>query len=305
MRSSALCLLAVFACGGSEKPEPPLTIVTGPVTPDLVAPRGEQENQFTQRQALPVNKWLEASRIRSGFRATLEQVMGESKDQSGKLRRLSTSQVTDALEGWLKGARGLDSARQAAAYLIADRVLRVAWRPFIFADPEQPDVRNRLNKVGAVTEKATSGEPEYSGGWLQAAIALDPAGPWGQRASLLQLEGDCAGGDSPDDYHSILQRLQAVVASPADPDVKTVAQIMEADAYRDRVALGAGFGKENADSAKFAPEAASARNAAVALYQSALASDSMSRLSKGARITLNRLIGGLTPDHVRFFCLGT
>jgi hypothetical protein len=126
----------------------------------------------------------------------------------------------------------------------------------------------------------------------------------GQRAALLQLEADCAGGDSPQPYYGIVRQLEPLVAAPADSEVKWTAQLLEADAYRDVVALASGLGKENADSTKFAADAESAKARAIALYQAALAADTASRLAKGGQVTLGRLTGGLAPNQLRFFCFG-
>jgi hypothetical protein len=192
---------------------------------------------------LLVDKWIKASGIRPRTATALTQVLTESRDQAGKLTTLTTTQVADALAAWITAAQALDADKQAAAYLIADRVLHVAWAPYLFSGSGQQGARNQLKKVGALSEQSTSGDIDYNSSWLQDAVTRDPKGPWGQRAELIQLEGDCAGGESPNAYHSLSQR--------------------------------------------------------------ALAVDSTSRLSKGARIALNRLSAGQNPDHVRFFCFGS
>ena len=185
---------------------------------------------------------------------------------------------------------------------MADRVLRLAWAPFQFTDPaQQQQARERLKSIGAEAFLSTAAqEMEYPGNWLHYAQQLDPEGPIGQRAALLLVETDC--GDSPDSFHSIIQRLDAVVTAPADSEVKSTAQLLEADAYRDIVALAQGFGKENADSTKFVPEAEAAKTKATALYVAALAVDSTSRLGRGGKLAYDRLTSGQPLGHVRFFC---
>lgn len=276
------------------------------VTPDIVAPRGEDPQHYYQRQVLLISKWTRRASLSPGASAPLLDVVRESHRRSPRLVTLTGNQLVTALQGWLKAAQGKDSVRQAAAYLVADRVLRLAWRPFELGDTlsaERPDLRKRLKALGAASELA-GGEFTYAGGWLQDAARLDPNGPMGQRAALLQLEADCAGGDSPESYFSIARRLDALVAAPADSEVKSTALLLQADAYRDVVALASGLGRDNADSSKFLPAADSAKARAIALYQASLAADSTSRLAQGGQAALARLTSGLPPDHMRFFCFG-
>lgn len=287
--------------GGSPRHNAPV------ITADIVAPRGESQPQYYQRQVLLINKWIRQVGPPPRSSAPILEIVRQARDESGKFVTMAPYDLVTALDTWLKGAKQKDPAQQAAAYLVADRVLRLAWHPFGFADssPSLAPVRNRLKALGASSELSTaSGEVAYAGGWLQQAGTIDPTGPMGQRAALLQFEADCAGGDSPQPYYGIIRRLEPLVATPADSEVKWTAQVMEADAYRDIVALASGFGKDNADSTKFAADAEAAKARAIALYQAALATDTTSRLSKGAQAALARLTGGLAPNHVRFFCFG-
>jgi hypothetical protein len=275
------------------------------VTADIVATRGERQSEFYQRQVMLLNKWVKRAGASGGTTTTLFDIVKQSRDQSGKARTSTPDQLASVLATLIKQASTKDSATQAAAYLVADRVLRAAWRPFRLNMAEQKPQRDMLKEVGAESFLvAASGETEYAGDWLRAAMRLDPHGPIGQRAVLLELEGDCASGSSPDNYHSFIERLETLVVSPADSEVKSTAQLLEADAYRDIYVLGHGFGKENADSTKFLPEADVAKVKAIALYEAALATDSTSRLARGGKLAHDRLVTDQPPDHVRFFCLG-
>jgi hypothetical protein len=303
-RSLAAAAVTLGACSGGDDAGNAARRTLPALSADIVAPRGETQQQFFQRQVLLINKWVRQAALPPAASVTLLDVVRQSRLESGKLVTLRPDQLATALQAWLKAAQTKDSVRQAAAYLVADRVLRLAWRPFGLADSTQnADIRGRLKTLGAASEYSeASGEVTYAGAWLQQAARLDPNGPMGQRAVLLQLEADCAGGDSPEPYHAIARRLDALVASPADSEVRATAQIMQADAYRDIVALAHGLGKDNADSMKFLADADSARTRAIALYQAALAGDTTSRLAHGGQTTLARLTSGLPPDHVRFFC---
>lgn len=300
-------ILLVLGCGsaGDDASGASVRSSSG-VTADIVAPRGETQADYYQRQVLLINKWIRDAGPPPRSSAGILEIVRQSRDEGGKFTEMAPYDLVTTLETWLKSAQGKDSVRQAAAYLVADRVLRLAWHPFGFTDPsQQAQARTRLKTLGASSElSAASNEMAYAGGWLQQAAHLDPKGPMGQRAAMLQLEADCAGGDSPQSYYAIVQRLEPLVAAPADSEVNWTAQILEADAYRDIVALATGLGKENADSAKFVPEVESAKTRAIALYQAALAGDTASRLAKGGQSALARLTGGLAPNHVRFFCFG-
>jgi len=299
-------ILLVLGCGsGGDDASAPSVRSSSGVTADIVAPRGEKQADYYERQVLLINKWIRDAGPPPRSSAGILEIVRQSRDEGGKFAEMAPYDLVVTLETWLKSAQGKDSVRQAAAYLVADRVLRLAWHPFGFTDPSQQlaQARARLKGLGASSElSAASNEMAYAGGWLQQAAHLDPNGPMGQRAAMLELEADCAGGDSPQAYYGIVQRLEPLVAAPADSEVKWTAQILEADAYRDIVALASGLGKENADSTKFVPEAESAKTKAIALYQAALAGDAVSRLAKGGQATLARLTGGLAPNHVRFFC---
>ena len=253
-----------------------------------------------------LHKWVKQAGISGGTAATLFDVVQQSRDQTGAARTLTPDQFAKALEGLIKQASTKDSTGQAGAYLVGDRVLRIAWKPFLMTYPEQEQWRKQLQAIGAASFMVASsgGEAVYAGDWLREAIRLDPHGPFGQRAVLMDVAADCASGSSVDNYHSFIERLDTLVASPADSEVKTTAQFLEADAYSDIFVLAHGFGKENADSTKFLPEADAAKVKAVALYQAALATDTTSRLARGGQLALDRLVSGQPLQYVRFFCLG-
>ena len=299
-------LLMLAGCGSSDDDAParPARLHAAPVTPDIVATRGERQGEFYEREVMLLNKWIKRAGVSAGTAATLFEVVRQSRDQTGAGRTFTSDQLASVLEGLIKQASTKDSAGQAAAYLVGDRVLRLAWRPFRLTAIEQRPQRNQLQGVGAEAFLVeASGETEYAGDWLRAAIRLDPRGAIGQRAVLLELESDCASGSSADNYHSFIERLDTLVVSPADSEVKSTAQLLEADAYRDIFVLAHGFGKDLADSTKFLPEAAIAKVKAIALYEAALTTDSTSRLARGGKLAHDRLVSGQPPDHVRFFCL--
>ena len=301
-------LLSLAACGssGEDAPTKPARLHEAPISPDLVATRGERPLEHYEREVMLVNKWAKQAGISAGTMATLFEVVKQSRDQTGAGRTMTSDQLANVLEALIKQASTKDSAKQAAAYLVGDRVLRLAWRPFRLTYIEQKPQRNQLQSVGAESFMVeASGESEYTGDWLRDAVKLDPHGPFGQRAVLLEIESDCASGSSPDNYHSFIARLDSLVASPADSEVKVSAQLLEADAYRDIYVLAHGFGKQDVDSTKFLPEADVAKVKAIALYQAALATDSTSRVARGGKLSLDRLVSGQPLQYARFFCLAS
>jgi hypothetical protein len=305
-RSLATGLVVVLAaCGSSDAPAKPARLHGPPLTPDLVATRGERQSEYYERQVILINKWIRQSGM-SADTSSLLQVVRESRDQSGRARRLNVGDLVVGLKKWLGAAQGGGATRTGAAYLVGDGVLRLAWRPFDLSNPTlDQDARDALKTMGVETfYSEAAAEVSYPGSWLRAAVEADPTGPMGQRAELLLIETDCAGGNTTAAYHSIIARLDSLVASPADSEVRMTAQILEADAYRDIVALAHGLGGSNADSTKFAAEAAEAKTKALPLYDAALATDSTSRLARGAQLARDRLASGQPLDHTRFFCFG-
>jgi hypothetical protein len=299
-------LLMLGGCGssGDDAPTKPARLHEAPITPDIVATRGERQLEHYQREVMLLNKWVRQAGISPGTAATLFEVVKQSRDQTGAGRTLTTDQVASALESLIKQASTKDSTGQAAAYLVGDRVLRLAWLPFRLTLAGQKPQRDQLKTVGAESFLVeTSGETQYAGDWLRDAIRLDPHGPFGQRAVLLEIESDCASGTSPDNYHSFIERLDALVASPADSEVKSTAQQLEAEAYRDIFVLAHGLATANVDSTKFLPEADVAKVKAIALYEAALTTDSTSRLARGGKLALDRLVSGQPLHYTRFFCL--
>ena len=82
------------------------------------------------------------------------------------------------------------------------------------------------------------------------------------------------------------------------------------DTTQDKSATGAqapaaASGSANVDSTKFLPEADVAKVKAIALYQAALATDSTSRVARGGRLALDRLVSGQPVHYARFFCLAS
>ena len=293
-------------CGSSDDaPAKPARLHEAPITADIVATRGERQSEHQQREVMLLNKWAKRAGLSGGTTATLFDLVKQSRDQTGKGRTSNPDQLASALESVIKQVSTKDSTAQAAGYLIADRVLRQAWRPFRLNLIEQKPQREQLKTAGAEAFLVeASGEWEYAGDWLRTAMRLDHHGPIGQRAMLIELESDCASGNSTDNYHSFIARLDSLVVTPADSEVKSTAQLLEGDAYRDIYALAHGFGKTNADSTVFMPEADVAKVKAIALYEAALTTDSTSRLARGGKLAHDRLVSGQPPDHVRFFCLG-
>lgn len=306
-RSFATGLLVILAaCGHEGSPEKPARLHEPPVTADLVATRGERQSEYFDRQVLLIKRWVDQSGTPPHMADGLLDVVKQSRDEKGRARSLNAGDMVTDLQTWFAAARGGDAKRRGAAYLVGDRVLRLAWRPFLLTDASQlQDWRDTLKAMGVETFfSQAAGEVEYTGSWLHDALEADPKGPMGQRAALLLIEGECAGGNSTAAYHAIVTRLDSLLVSPADSEVRFTALLLQADAYRDIVVLSHGAGGANADSTKFSAEAPDAKAKALALYDAALAIDTTSRLSRGGQLSRERLASGQPIGHMRFFCFG-
>jgi hypothetical protein len=299
---AGVLLCIVSACSHSS-PEKPARLHGPPVTPDIVAARGERQFEYHERQVLLIENLVKESGLRPTAAANLLDDVRRAGHPTPPVVR--PEDFVTHLKDWLAAADGKDSAQEAAVYLIADRALRAVWQPLALNDTDQAEsvgAVTRLNAMGVQTSLSGDGDMVYPGNWLQTVTALDPKGPMGQRAELLLLEIDC--GASPSNYHSIVQRLETILANPADSEVQFTAQVLEGDAYGDVVALAQGYGRENADSTQFAPEADEARAKAITLYEAALTIDHTSRLARGGQLAHDRLASGQRVDHTRFFCFG-
>jgi hypothetical protein len=93
----------------------------------------------------------------------------------------------EPLGRWLAAAQTLPPARQAAALLLADFYVTCAGTT---SDPDQ--LQKRLMELGAryVTRFPQDG-PDYAHNFREQAQALDPRGPAGELAGLIDMNDPC------------------------------------------------------------------------------------------------------------------
>jgi len=77
--------LALAACGSAgDAAVKPARLHAPPVTPDLVATRGERQLEYYQRQVLLINKWIKLTGFPPDAATTILDVVRQSREQSGR-----------------------------------------------------------------------------------------------------------------------------------------------------------------------------------------------------------------------------
>lgn len=222
---------------------------------------------------------------------------------------VSAARVVAVLNNWICATQGLSPPRRAAGLVAADRLLNRAWAVARLWDSTAAEPRLDLGKIGATSFSAPEEDGfYYRDAWLQDAADVDPNSPAGQAARLLQIRHSCAYLGELAEYDSLITHAEALAATALDPRVRTEANFIAADAYRDIVVLSfggvEGEGEGNTDSTDYAPRAGASREKAIAHYAKALAVDSTSWFAASALADYHRLKNGEQPTELRFFCRG-
>jgi len=156
--------------------------------------------------------------------------------------------------------------------------------------------RRVLDSLGAAYwYNELGGGYEYTHNWLREASAADPASLAVQMARLAQIRSTDCDGDL------VIARGEALLRVASDTAVDAEAHYMVADAYADRIALGAGADPDY-DFTQSPAEYAANRARAIAHYRQGLALDAHSRVAQSAWGTAWRLIANLPPTSLRFYC---
>ena len=152
---------------------------------------------------------------------------------------------------------------------------------------------------------------EYTGNWLRAARTLDPGGPVGELAFLVQLEAGfgeplCNGPHAGEWFRAVIDEGERYLRAPHDRAYTARVHLLVADAYRDIVALANGAAGDYADPSRYRSEEPAARARAVEHYRAAITAEP--GLGPGSRRAAWReawrLLAGLAPaDQLRFFCV--
>lgn len=222
---------------------------------------------------------------------------------------LFPERVVETLGNWLDKASTLSPFPKAAAFLAADLVLFEVQNSFKIPEEQQGAVaREALTKLGAVfREDYLGGGVFYIRSWLQAAQRMNPDGPIGDLAFRILMEngfdtsGTCQNGSR--QFEKVIEQGEAYLEKPYDRAASQAVELMVAQAYSAIVALAEGLGREYADSRDYRAAAPAALEKAIEHFRAALphAPDTVENRANWSDAW--RLIAGLPPAHLRFFCV--
>ena len=218
------------------------------------------------------------------------------------------SAIIDAVDQWLIASGSLPLARRSAALFAADQLFQESRGPR-WREGENPPIRQRLEAQGAKFEWLHIGDSYfYTHTWLREALRLDPDGRAGELAFLTLMEmgfetsGKCA--DQPEgEFRAVIAQGQEYVRRRPDSAIKPDLHFLMAQAYGDIVALAAGAFYGEPESAKYQPEAAPARIRAIEQYRIAFDSANNTPRAREAWPYAWRLVAGLPPSKLHFFCI--
>lgn len=219
-------------------------------------------------------------------------------------------QFVKAIQRWMATAQKLDARHKAAALLAADEVLFMGKYPFISAPEAGKQARQELSKLGAEFNYDGIGKYfVYTRTWLKQAHEIDPEGPAGELAFRILMEmgfdtsGTCSGGR--EQFRKVIEQGELYLKKKHDLESTVAVERMVANAYRDIVfiANGAEFFAQ-IDDYKLNPKAAiGARIKAIQYYRKALPKAKYTYETTIAWTEAWRMIAGLPPVQVRYFCL--
>lgn len=233
------------------------------------------------------------------------------------------AEISARLRPWVESAPTLEPAKQAAALVVADRVVvmeeedgnlepgeseRLSAESKPSENLPKSEAQIQLEKIGArFSYDPTTQRNLYTLNWLQRANEIGQNGRAGDLAFLLLMSRgfdtsqNCKNGNEL--FRQVLRRGAEYLQQHRSADVEARIHFMMGDAYRDIVALAAGqFGDTYADPTVYKPEAANARTKAVAEYRAGLALDDKSEISSIAKDHLRSLQAGEAPHDVTFYC---
>ena len=244
----------------------------------------------------------------ASFRAALKLVTASDGWWSRSPTDSEQSAIFDAVDQWLITSGPLPPARRSAALFAADQLFQESRGPR-WREGEDPPIRQRLEAQGARFEWAHLGDSYfYTHTWLREALLLDPDGRAGELAFLTLMEMGFETSAKCEDQHG--EGFRAVVAQgqeyirrrPASaiaPDLR----FLIAQAYGDIVALAAGSAYTDPDRNEYRLEAASARMRAIEEFRIAFASSNSTPRARESWPEAWRLIAGLPPGKIHFYCI--
>lgn len=217
-------------------------------------------------------------------------------EKAGLLMRL--------LERWITASEKLDKTRKAGALIAADQVLAHMEGSVGTTNIEKGGYyRRRLEKFGAkFVESPLENASVYTHSWLDIARDIDRDGPMGDLAFRIMLEMGCSGTGTKQ-FQDIIKEGEDYLAKNHEATSRAEVELMVAEAYRDIVALSA-----SAQAYDEIPEvnkdmATDARQKAIMHYKNSLSILKSTTLTRGAWREAWRLIAGLPPADLRYYCV--
>jgi hypothetical protein len=223
--------------------------------------------------------------------------------------QLPARQLISGLKQWLAAAEKLEGRRKAAALLAADLALEGSQYAYKVADPDGgAAARKELVALGAdFNDSPLGGVTSYTRSWLKAARELDRDGPIGDRcfrmlmAKGFDTSGTCSSGN--EQFREVIEEGERYLAGKYDPAAQAEVELMLADAYRDIVSLAAGAAADYGEASAYAGQADQARQKAILHYRKALANARDDRASRKRWDEAWRLINGVPPAYLRYYCI--
>lgn len=228
-----------------------------------------------------------------------------SQDGSGNAE--STRLLVAALTDWIAASRPLDAPRRAAALLAADQVLGSNGAGYLLAQDDAGPARQAVTSLGArLANDQLGGGQTYMRSWLGEARGLDSLGRTSRLTTLALLRigfnrGMCV--DTEDASSRVSASAERLLQTPGDSVERTELHRLAGDGYSDIVALAAGVGREYADSAAYTGAAPEARRKAIAHYRRAIVLAPRAAETRDTWLKAWRLLAGLPPTTVHFFCV--
>ena len=246
--------------------------------------------------------------VEASFRAALKLVTASDGWWSRSPTDSEQSAIFDAVDQWLITSGPLPPARRSAALFAADQLFKESRGPR-WRESENPPIRQRLEAQGARFEWAELGDSYfYTHTWLREALRLDPDGRGGELAFLTLMEmgfetsAKCADQHG-EGFRAVIAQGREYVRRRPDSAIAPDLHFLMAQAYGDIVALAAGSAYTEPDRNEYQPEAASARMRAIEEFRIAFASSNNTPRAREAWPEAWRLIAGLPPGKIHFYCI--
>jgi hypothetical protein len=245
---------------------------------------------------------------------------GEAASPSEPAREPPGEDVVRAVARLLRKAKDWPAARRAAALVACDRVIAIGEHTGILAQasaiparsksgtPGKPANVLRLEKLGAKFDYSDrAGKWFYALTFAERAREADPDGRAGGLAYLVMAERGfetsptCQHG--PEQFRRVIGEATPLLAGKPDPDIAQRVHFLVGDAYATIVALADAPHNDFFDPAKYAHDAASAREDAIRQYGMVLSISHDGALASAAWDKAWRLMAGLPPLSIRFYCV--